>query len=53
MKLAELHEAINLVCPIIGINSNGDIWFADDATEQQKLDAEEIMAENIESLEVV
>ena len=51
MKLHELHEKIAAVCPIIGINSDGKIWFSPVATENQKAQAKNIMAENIAKLD--
>jgi hypothetical protein len=52
MKISELNDLIILLCPIDGINSNGVIWFKGEATEQQRLDAQALMDNNINNLEV-
>lgn len=51
MKIGELDEMIKVVCPIDGIDSNGIIWFKEEATEGQRIAAQEIMSEQIENLE--
>lgn len=43
MQLWELDEQIRAVCPIEGINSDGLIFFANEATPQQRLAAQAIM----------
>jgi len=47
MKLHELDELIRTVCPIDGINTDGVIWFRAEATEAQKADAIELMAQHL------
>lgn len=47
MKINELHELIATVCPIEGINTNGDIVFLPEATDVQKIAAQEIMAAHL------
>jgi hypothetical protein len=42
MNLAKLDEAIKKVCPIDGVNSAGRIDFKPEATEAQKILAQEI-----------
>ena len=53
MKIDELDTLIKSVCPIHGINSNGVIWYKDDATEEQKLQAQDLMNEHFSTLEVI
>lgn len=43
MTVLELHYEIEKVCPIHGVNSNGVIWFKDEATDEQKNQARSIM----------
>ncbi|MFM9889792.1 MAG: hypothetical protein ACKVOE_03975 [Rickettsiales bacterium] len=43
MKLWELDEAIRAVCPIDGINSDGVIFFHDEATDAQRSAAHALM----------
>lgn len=50
MTIQELNDMISVVCPIDGINSNGAIWFKDEATPQQRAAAEEIMRVNLPNL---
>lgn len=52
MKLHELHELIAEVCPIIGINTDGKIWFSPLATDDEKVAAKKLMGESITHLEV-
>lgn len=47
MKLFELDELIKSVCPIDGINSDGEIWFSDTATEEQKAEARDLIINNL------
>lgn len=51
MKLHEIDEAIKLVCPIEGVNSNGVIWFLPEATPAQKAAAQALMDEHLPQLE--
>lgn len=50
MLLCDLDVMIKTYCPIHGINTNGEIWFKDDATEEQKEKARQLMAANIENV---
>lgn len=50
MTLAELDNIISVVCPIYGINSNGDIWFKPESTPEQQALAIELMAANLENI---
>lgn len=50
MKLAELNDMIAGICPIHGINSNGEICFMDEATDTQKQTARDIMDANLSLL---
>ncbi len=51
MKLWELDELIKTVAPIYGVNSNGKIAFADEATEAQRQAAEALIQEYLPQLE--
>ncbi len=51
MKLYELDEMIKVVAPIHGVNSNGDIFSTDEATDEQRLAAKNIMDEHLATLE--
>ncbi|MFN7401066.1 MAG: hypothetical protein ACK5R4_01870 [Alphaproteobacteria bacterium] len=51
MKLFELDELIRAVCPIEGINSNGIIWYAPEASPEQKADAQALVQEHLAQLE--
>lgn len=51
MKISELDAIIKAVCPIIGINSNGVIWFAPEATDEQKAAAQALMDQHLAELE--
>jgi hypothetical protein len=42
MSIVELDKAIREICPIHGVNSNREIAFMDDATAQQRIDAQSI-----------
>jgi hypothetical protein len=53
MKLFELHDKIALVCPIIGINSDGIICFKDEATDDQKTQAKAMMDLHYSELELM
>ncbi len=50
MKLGELNDLIAQVAPIIGINSDGVIWFSAEATEDQKSQADALISENIANI---
>jgi len=50
MTIAELDELIKAVCPIVGINSNGAIWFDPAATLEQQAQAEQLMLEHKDTL---
>lgn len=47
MTLGELNDAIAAIAPIIGINTEGEIWFLPEATEEQIALATEFYNENI------
>jgi hypothetical protein len=42
MKIHLLTQKINSICPIEGLTDDGTIWFAPDATDEQKNQAWEI-----------
>lgn len=44
MSIKELHRAIEAVCPISGVNSSRIISFKDEATQQQRDEAQAIAA---------
>ena len=44
MRLHKLDEAIRAICPIDGLDSNGNISFKDEATTQQRADAQALVA---------
>lgn len=50
MKLGELDALIRSVCPIDGINSDGEIWFRPDATDDQKALALALMNQHLPEL---
>ena len=50
MTLAQLNDMIALVAPIVGINSDGVIWFAPEATDSQKSAANMVMIQNLGEL---
>lgn len=52
MKLHEIDEAIKTVCPIEGVNSQGVIWYAPEATPEQREAAEALMAQMLSQLDV-
>lgn len=52
MKLYELDQLIQAVCPIDGINSNGEIWFKLEATDAQKAQALALMAQHLPALDL-
>lgn len=52
MKLHVLSDLIAAVCPIAGINSNGDITFAASATEVQRIAAQAVMDANFAATSV-
>ena len=45
MKLHEIHAEVAALAPIIGVNSNGVIWFKPEATAEQRTAAEAKLAE--------
>lgn len=47
MTLLELHDLISAIAPIAGIDSEGNISFLDDATQEQREQAQAVMDENI------
>lgn len=47
MKLAELDALIRAVCPIDGIASDGRIDFKQEATDEQKAEAQALMAAHL------
>lgn len=51
MKLYQIDEAIKVVCPIDGIDSNGVIQFRPEATDEQKAAARAIMDAELPNLE--
>lgn len=53
MKLWQLDELIKTVCPIEGINSDGDVWFAPDATDAEKQAAYSLMQQHLPRLELL
>lgn len=50
MTLAQLNDLIASVCPIVGINSDGVIWYKTEATDQQKADAQALMDQHKASI---
>ena len=52
MKIRELDALIKVVCPIDGVNSDGVIWFKPEATAEQRAAAQQIISENLASLEI-
>ena len=52
MRIDQLNDAIAAVCPIEGMNSNGDIWFRPEATDEQRESAQALMSENLPSLDL-
>lgn len=52
MKLYELDQLIQAVCPIDGINSDGVIWFKPEATDEQKVQAQQIMDAHLSEVTV-
>lgn len=52
MKIWELDDAIKQICPIVGINSDGVIWFEERATFEQINNAKLLMNEKLNELEV-
>lgn len=53
MKLFELDQMIQQVCPIYGISSNGRIDFKPEATESQRALAQSIVIANLTNLIIV
>ena len=51
MKLYELDQLIQAICPIDGINSDGVIWFKPEATDEQKADAQALMDQHLAEVE--
>lgn len=51
MKLYEIHEAISELAPIDGVNSEGVIWFKDEATAAEKAAAQAKLDELLPLLE--
>lgn len=51
MKLHEIHAEVAAIAPIIGINSDGVVWFTDEATPEQRAAAEAKLAELLPSLD--
>lgn len=52
MKIYELDQLIQAVCPIDGISSNGEIWFKPEATDEQRAVAQSLMDEHLPSLDL-
>jgi hypothetical protein len=52
MKIWELDELEKTVCPIHGLDSNGDIDFTAVATESERQAAQALVAEYLPQLEV-
>lgn len=50
MKLWELHILVEAVCPIFGINSEGEICYKPEATQLQKSQAIQIISTNLGSV---
>ena len=50
MRIENLDLAIKEICPIDGINSNGEISFKPNATPEQKKAAAEMMSLNLPTL---
>lgn len=50
MNIAELDFIVKQVCPIHGINSDGVIFFKEEATEEQRYLATEVVSENLPKL---
>lgn len=51
MKLHELDTLIKTVCPIDGLNSNGEIAFTEEATDEQRQVAQALVTEHLPQLE--
>lgn len=52
MTLAEIDNQIRSICPIDGIDSDGDIYFSESATDDQKLTALSLMNQLLPQLGV-
>lgn len=52
MKIIELHNLIEAVCPIHGVSSNGVISFHDDATDEQRMAAASLMDTHLSEVTV-
>jgi hypothetical protein len=51
MKLYELHALIAATCPIIGINTDGVIWFKEEATQDQRESAQALMDSHLSDIQ--
>ena len=51
MTLHELDELIKSLCPIDGLNSNGEIAFTEEATDSQRQAALALVTEHLPQLE--
>lgn len=52
MKLFELDELVRAVCPIDGLNSEGVIWFKEEATEEQRNVGRLLIQQHLSALEI-
>lgn len=50
MTIEELDALVKAVCPIHGLNSNGVIWFKPEATTDQRLAAQAVVATHLSEL---
>ena len=50
LTLAELTTMLQAVCPILGVNTDGVIWFAPSATQAQKDAATALMTQNLKNI---
>ena len=53
MKLHQLHESVELLAPIHGLDSNGRISFKDEATPEQRTAAQAYVDSKLSKLELV
>lgn len=51
MKISDIHLQISLICPINGVNSNGEIDFKEEATAPERDSARDLIDQLIKELE--
>jgi len=47
MTIEELDALVKTICPILGLSEKGEIWFHEDATEEQRASAFSVVNENV------